>query len=441
MWDFIGQFWDQGVDVATLILAIIGTLSTLGLLRRRSKTLKDLIYIEQERDTYRNKLTGAEVRLGDVDPERFIDKANELYEAGKFDAAETAALDFTNCQSEAFGRAAEILTEQRIIDSETDGQAALDEAARFVQIGLAADPASARLRDLQELTRSRSEGLSRGEPIEALNWGTLSAIDLYTLSVALERDGKYWLAEIAARRMVPLARLEHGAASVSYGNALGRHGSTLKALNQFQAAETLYRAALKIIEPAAGMNSVDYATQLSNLAGVLGTRGAPAEAEQMFRKALDIDRATVGPTHADYATTLNNLGLVVRAQGRYDEAEEIYSEVIKIDRATIGEAHPTHAAHLNNMARVLHAQSDYDTAEKIYADVLRIDRETIGDMHPDYAFHLGNLVALMQDQGRTAEALPLAEQALEIFRQTLPEGDSRITMAEDNLMDLRAKVG
>lgn len=441
MWDFIGQFWDQGVDVATLILAIIGTLSTLGLLRRRSKTLKDLIYIEQERDVCRKKLNAAEVRLSHVDPERFIDKANELYSAGKFDAAETAALDFTNRQSEAFGRAAEILTEQRIIDSETDGQAALDEAARFVQIGLAADPASERLRDLQELTRARAEGLARGEPIEVLNWGALSAFDLYTLSVTLERAGNYRLAEIAARRMVPLARLEFGATSISYGNALGRHGSTLKALNQLQAAEGLYRAALEIIKPAAGENSVDYASQLSNLAGALSARGAHDAAEEMFRKVLEIDRATVGATHANYATTLNNLGLAVRAQGRYDEAEEIYHEVVKIDRLTIGEAHPSHAAHLNNLARVLHSQSAYDAAEKVYADVLKIDRDTIGEMHPDYAFHLGNLIDLMRDQGRIADALPLAEQVVDIYRQSLPEGDYRITMAQDTLADLRARLG
>ena len=130
----------------------------------------------------------------------------------------------------------------------------------------------------------------------------------------LSKDGKYALAEVAARRSVPLARLRTGEVSENHAAAVSQFANRLRNLGKYYEAEGLYRL------------------------------------------ALEIDRVTIGEAHPDYAMRLNNLALVVRDQGRFAEAEGLYRQALEIGRATIGEAHPDYATGLNNLARAVQAR-------------------------------------------------------------------------------------
>ncbi len=387
-------FWAALAAVASFISA----LAALGFLRREHIVKTDLHgrlhTTKQERDDLRTKLNQANERLSVVDPERFLDRINDLYDEGEFEKAEDAAGTFTTLQSEAFGRAAEILTEQSIIDSEKYGKDSIEDALRFVQIGLAAQPDSQRLVELHQLVHTRRAGFERGEPPETLNWEGLSDVELNRLSMGLSRDGKYVLAEIAARRSVPLARLRTGKMSPNFAAALGNHASCLNQLRQYK------------------------------------------EAESLFDEVLEIDRATIGEGHPLYATHLNNLALVVRAQGRFEEAEDLFREALKIDRATIGEGHPDYASNLSNLALMLNDLGRFEEAEDLLREGLEIDRATNREGHPSYAIHLNNLALLMNATNRFEEARPLYEQALAILETTLPADHPDIAAVKHNLAAL-----
>jgi len=235
---------------------------------------------------------------------------------GDFAKAEDVALAFANAQSEAFGLAAEVLTEQRILDSGEHGEWAVKDAQRFAAIGLAANPESARLKELQALVDTRAEGLARGEPIETLDWEGMPDVELNRRAISFGKAGEYQLAEIAARRSVPLALLRTGQESSNYAAALGQHAESLQKLAAYDEAEPLMREALAVDAKTIGKDHPQYATHLSNLAGLLRAKGDYAGAEPLIREAVRVMESAVGAEHPNSILFRNNLETLLQERGK-----------------------------------------------------------------------------------------------------------------------------
>lgn len=312
---------DRGMGTAILstvvaaVAAVVAAVASLIVaLRKRERVEGQLYNTQQERDDLRKKLARVEVRLDQIDPERFSDRVIELRDRGDFDEVEEASVRFAEAQSEAFGLAAEFLTEQRILDSEIHGAGAIEEAQRFARIGRAAYSDSKRLEELEKLAIVRSRDIEKGDPIEALNWQGLSGVELNQLPQSLREEGKYQLAEIAARRFVPLARLRTGEDSSNHSGALGQHANCL-------------------------INWGHY-----------------VEAEPMSYEALRIDRKTLGAVHPDYAIHLNNLAGLLETTGRYNEAEPLYRRAVGVLEMALGDGHPNTKIAQENLDRFLSAR-------------------------------------------------------------------------------------
>jgi hypothetical protein len=89
----------------------------------------------------------------------------------------------------------------------------------------------------------------------------------------LSKDGKYALAEVAARRSVPLARLRTGEVSENHAAAVSQFANCLRNLGKYYEAEGLYRLGLEIDRVTIGEAHPDYATGLNNLARAVQARG------------------------------------------------------------------------------------------------------------------------------------------------------------------------
>ena len=371
--------------LGTIVAVIVAVCSTTAFVfshfaKRRVVETKNKL--DQNKEELRLELLRADIRLKHVNPERFLDEIEELYNKAEFAKVEARALDFTTRQSEAFGEAAEYLAEQRILDSDEHGQGAAEEAVRFAEIGRAAFPDSKRLAELADLAARRSADVARGDPIEALNMDGMSDVELNRLSIQLSKHGKYALAEVAARRSVLLALLDSGEMSANYAAALGQHAEVLRQQADFALAEPLYREALEIGRKTLGEAHPAYAIRLNNLAELLRETGRYEEAEPFYREALEIDRKTLGEAHPDYAIRLNNLALLLQATGRYEEAEPLYRETLEIDRKTLGETHPDYAIHLNNLAGLLHKTGRYEKAEPFFREALVVLETALGVDQP-----------------------------------------------------------
>ena len=77
---------------------------------------------------------------------------------------------------------------------------------------------------------------------------------------------------------------------------------------------------------ALGENHPDYAASLNNLAGLYQAMDDYAAAEPLFRQAMAIRRAALGEGHPDYAASLNNLAWLYRSMGDYAAAEPLYRQ-------------------------------------------------------------------------------------------------------------------
>jgi tetratricopeptide (TPR) repeat protein len=91
MWDWLSRNWDAIKDALLLAFAFLGVLATAGYFNRRQRHIRELLYIEQERDDLRKKLVRAEMRLAEVDPERFIERVRDLRRDGAWSEVEAAA--------------------------------------------------------------------------------------------------------------------------------------------------------------------------------------------------------------------------------------------------------------------------------------------------------------------------------------------------------------
>lgn len=312
MWDLFAE--RDAFDLISFVLGVVGFAIAIVpfVIRWRKRALAQddaLFEVTKRYEEYRgarkieidglNKtIDEVRERLEEVDPERFIDKVEALYDAAEFDKVEDVALAFYEKQSEAFGKAAEYLTEQRLLDSESHGQGAIDEAVKFAAIGAAAFPHSKRLAELQKLVGRRADDIRKGDPIEALNFEGMDDVALNRLANALTKDGHYMLAEVAARRSVPLALTRTGEKSANYVAVLATHGNTLRDIGDFDLAE------------------------------------------DVLKKATGLGRVVFGEGHPEHAVHLNNLAGVVEAQGRFTEAEGLFGQAIEIAVAALGEGHP-----------------------------------------------------------------------------------------------------
>ncbi len=155
-------------------------------------------------------------------------------------------------------------------------------------------------------------------------------------------------------QLLDAAENEFGKTKEKYAAALNEHALTLKQAGQFEAAEPLYKQAMKIGKETIGENHPDYATRLNNLANLYESMGRYDDAEPLFKQAIEIDKKTIGEKHPSYATRLNNLANLYESMGRYDDAEPLFKQAIEILESTLGPDHPNT---IQGKANLAHLQS------------------------------------------------------------------------------------
>jgi tetratricopeptide (TPR) repeat protein len=128
-------------------------------------------------------------------------------------------------------------------------------------------------------------------------------------------------------------------------------------LQDWPAAESLYKRALEIRETQQGIDHQDVATLLNNLGAVYFRRGHYKDAMASFERALGLRRKTFPETHLEVGKTLYHLALTCHAQMRYDEADGHYRKSLDIKNKSLGNNHPALINLLRNYAHLLRKTS------------------------------------------------------------------------------------
>ena len=262
---------------------------------------------------------------------------------------------------------------------------------------------------------------ARGDPQDVLSWPVWTPLAPHVAAVVAHAN--------AAVLTEPTSRLM---------NDLGLY---LMTRGQFPAAESLYRAGLKLAESQCGPDHPVVGIRLSCLAWLLKTTNRLAEAEPMMRRALSIHEASYGRDHPSIARQLNNLALLLHDTNRLGEAETLMRRALWIDERFYGHDHPHVARDLNNLAQLFQDTNRLAEAESLMRRALSIDEGFYGPDHPAVARDLNNLAQLFQDTNRLAEAESLMRRALSIDEKSYGPAHPEIAVCLNNLAKLLAATG
>lgn len=205
-------------------------------------------------------------------------------------------------------------------------------------------------------------------------------------------------------------------------DALSGLATTLHMGGNSAEAEALWRRALALRRELSSTPDEALATDLNNLGTTLARQDRHAEAEALHREALALRRRLLPADHPAVSESLNNLAVALRGQERLTEAEPLYREALEIRRRVYGSDHTRVANSLNNLGEVLRHTGRLAEAEEAHREALAIRRTALGDEHSNVAASLHNLAATVRDQGNLDEAERLFTESLAMFRRTLPDG-------------------
>ncbi len=296
--------------------------------------------------------------------------------------------------------------------AEAAHRVASDRVREFLEKMLASvDPQQARGPDVtvREILDAAGRRIDTTSPGEVL----VEAAVRDTIGLTYYHLGVYDQAETQLRAALALREEAQGVDHLDTADTLNNLALVLEQRGDLDAAEDLYRRALRIMEPQLGRHPTT-ATVLRNLGGLLRERAEYAAAEEMLREAVSIARETLGDAHAETADQVTGLAILLDETGRRDEAGALLREALQITRAAYGDRHVLVAVALNNVASLLQEEGDYDAAEQMYREALSIRTALLDADHPDVATSLSNLANLLQERGEYAEAEELYRRALEI---------------------------
>jgi CHAT domain-containing protein/Tfp pilus assembly protein PilF len=267
------------------------------------------------------------------------------------------------------------------------------------------------------------------------------ATSLNNLAELYRATGRYAEAEPVYKRSLEIYEKALGRDHPDVATSLNNLAELYRAIGRYAEAEPLQKRSLEIMEKALGRDHPNVATSLNNLALLYHSTGRYVEAEPLYKRSLEITEKALGRDHPDVATSLNNLAAFYHDTGRYAEAESLLKRSVEIEERMLDRDHPSVATSLNNLAELYRATGRYGEAEPLYRRSLEITEKALGKDHPDVALVLNNMALLYQFTGRYAEAEPLYKRPLDIKERVLGKDHSDVATSLNNLAGLYQATG
>ncbi len=256
--------------------------------------------------------------------------------------------------------------------------------------------------------------------------------------------GLYSQARLLLDRAVATRRSQIGDDPLPLSDSLSHLGDVLTRQAQFDAAEPIYREAIRVEssrpkDPAA---QLQLANSLYGFGVLLARQGRYADAQKTLREALARQQALYGAVNPDGARTLKDLAKAVADGGDLKAALPLMQSAVAMQRKLRGtEPHPDLAEAINDLALLHQLMGDYDQSEKFYLESMAMKLRLYGDKHPEIANALENLASAMQDKGDLAAAEPLYQQAIAMWRALRGDTHPEVAMALHNLASLQYDRG
>jgi tetratricopeptide (TPR) repeat protein len=189
--------------------------------------------------------------------------------------------------------------------------------------------------------------------------------------------------------------------------------------SDYDAAEPMFRQALKIRERILGPDHSDTLMSVNDLAELLMAKGEHGTAELLSLGALETAERVLGPEHPCTLASVNNLALLLHHRNDFGAAEQLFRRALETRERVLGREHPDTIVSSNNLALLLCGKGDYAAAEALYRRALEASEQTHGAHHPVTLISINNLAGLLERKRDYTAAEPLFRRALEGWEHVL----------------------
>jgi serine/threonine-protein kinase len=234
----------------------------------------------------------------------------------------------------------------------------------------------------------------------------------------LVRQGKTQEAVQTYQEYVDLNRRIHGPSHPITATTMVHLGNVYElTLGQPAVAESIYREALAILEPAWGREHPALIHSRESLARVLSKRGAYAAAESLQRVNLNTVIRYSGRETAAVAHGLAGVSHELLLQGKIEPAARMAEEALALHRRTTRPDDPDIASTMFILARSRLAQHRNAEALELVRQGIELRERAYGQRHQLVAISFEFLALMHRELGQQAEADSLLKRALSIMEQ------------------------
>ena len=234
----------------------------------------------------------------------------------------------------------------------------------------------------------------------------------------LVRQGKTAEALETYQEYVDLNRRAHGASHPITATTMVHLGNVYElTLGRPEVAESIYREALAILEPAWGTEHPGLIHSRESLARVLSRRGAYAAAESLQRANLNTVIRYSGRETAAVAHSLAGVSYELLMQGKVEPAARMAEEALALHRRTTRPDDPDIASTMFILARCRLAQHRSAEALELGRQGIALRQRAYGPRHQLVAISFEFLAMMHRELGQRALADSLFTRALAIIEQ------------------------
>jgi serine/threonine-protein kinase len=210
-------------------------------------------------------------------------------------------------------------------------------------------------------------------------------------------------------------------------------GTAYLRLTLFERARASLTEAVRLHQESPRREPLALAESRFQLAEALRRLQDFAAAEPLYRQALDARREVLGERHPEVAEVLAGLGELLLATEGPEASEPVLGQARAILLATGGETGPEMANVLYQLATAAERRRDFGRSGELFETARQLTEETLGTQHVQYAQCLYGLGVYHFDTGDLDTGGDYLAQALQLQEKLLAPGDYRLVQTLTNL--------
>ncbi len=306
-----------------------------------------------------------------------------------------------------------------------------DDQGRMTRLSVVAALAvtQARMGSFDVAQRSNDEALALAESLYGPDHPTVATELNHAAAVRLQR-GNFVEAEPLLRRALAIRHANFGPGAAGAIEIAINLGNSLREQGRLEEAGELLAGMLvhaDSVPPRVGV------ALRSTLAAIRLGQEDFDEAERLFRAALRLARASWDADSGDVVRVQSNIINLLNQQERWAEAVAEARAALSTIAGSKREGLRPIAAYLQlDLGNALYQQERTQEAKQAYTSAVELMEATLGSTHPHLQGALHGLAQCWYDEGLPAEAEPMLRRALPMLSQIEPRGrgSTRFLMAE-----------